>query len=170
MLFVAMIGLIAPHWSELLTVFVPPKGGGSEALVRNLARWGTRAAMICAAFVFTYWIANFNNREPTPIDGAWDVVRIEPQNLAAQAPKTIFFEYNRAHMAVLKDSHGSYRTHHFEVDASAHRIQMWETWRRKGDRIFDGISALADGELMLQGIWQDAGPLTLSLSRRSYGR
>jgi hypothetical protein len=166
LLFAAMIGLIAPQRKQLMTLFWPAKSGAPSAPTLNSLRWGARIAMLGVAFAFTYWAANFNNRAPTPIDGAWDVLQVQPQNLAAPTPKTIFFEYNRAHMAVFKDSDDNYKTHHFEVDPTRHGIQIWETWLRKGSQIFEGTYALAGPELMLEGSWQDAGVVTVRLSRR----
>jgi hypothetical protein len=67
--------------------------------------------MLTLTFSFTYWVANYTNRAPTPIDGSLDVVEVESQNLAARVPKAVFFEYNRAGMAVLQSSDGTYQTH-----------------------------------------------------------
>lgn len=166
LLFAAMIGLIAPQRGELLALFWPSRGAAADSTALITARWGVRVAMLAITFGFTYWVANFNNRNPTPIDGAWDVVQVEPQNLTTQVPKTIFFEYNRASMTVFKTSEGMYATHHFEVDSKSHQVQMWERWEGKGAEIFQGNYTLTDPELTLNGTWQGVGALILRLHRR----
>lgn len=45
--------------------------------------------------LYTVWVANVNNRAPTPIDGAWDVASATG---SADLPTAIFFEYNRAYL------------------------------------------------------------------------
>ena len=108
--------------------------------------------MIAMPAVFTYWGANYNNRLPTPIDGAWDVVSVSPQNEAsANAPTIIFFERNRAYMCVFKRRDGSYEQHHFEVDENKRTITIWDEWLRKGNKIFAGTYELSGDELRLSG-------------------
>ncbi len=88
--------------------------------------------MLGIACGFTYWAANYNNREPTPIDGAWDVAQAEPDLPEAMTSATIFFEHNRAYMTVFRMKGGSWQTHHFTVDATHSGIRIWERWLRKG--------------------------------------
>lgn len=167
LLLAGMVALIVPHKGELIALFWPAKSGVASSITLTSARWGVRIAMLASVFWFTYWVANFNNRDPTPIDGVWDVVQVEPQELAAQMPKTIFFEYNRASMTVFKTSDGKYTQHHFEVGRNTQRVQIWEAWEGKGSQIFDGHYTLADPELTLKGAWQNMGEITLRLHRRS---
>ena len=47
----------------------------------------------------------------------------------------MFFEYNRAYMAVFRSADGD-AVHHFEVDSS--RVRVWEDWLEKGPLIFEG--------------------------------
>jgi hypothetical protein len=171
LLLAGTVALIVPQRRELMALFWPIKSGAASSAALTSARWGVRLAMLALTFGFTYWVANFNNRAPTPIDGVWDVVQVEPQELAAaripKMPKTIFFEYNRAHMTVFKTSDGKYTQHHFEVDRNSQRIQIWETRLSKGSQIFDGHYTLAEAGLMLKGTWQDVGEIALRLHRRS---
>jgi hypothetical protein len=168
LLLAAMVGLIAPHRKEFTALFWPPTTGVSGSPSRLPAKWGVliTSTMLALTFSFTYWVANYNNRAPTPIDGSWDVVEVVPQNQAVRLPKSLFFEYNRASMAVFKTSDGEYQTHHFEVDPNTHQIRMWQKWLSKGNQIFAGTWKLADAELTLDGNWQDVGGIALRLHRR----
>jgi hypothetical protein len=47
------------------------------------------------------------------IDGAWDVVQVEPNAAGDGVPTSIFFEHNRAHLSVLKFKNGVYESRHF---------------------------------------------------------
>lgn len=156
LLLLAMLYLIAPHRKELMALFWPAPGAASKPAALAFSAWGVRAAMLALTFAFTYWTANFNNRAPTPIDGTWDVVGVEPATLTAQLPVALFFEYNRAHMAVFKTSGGNYQQRHFEVDRNNRRIGIWENWLTKGAQIFDGNYRLAGRDLSLSGTWQGA--------------
>jgi hypothetical protein len=49
-----------------------------------------------------YWLANFNDRAPTSIDGAWEVEGKHD----ATVPSWVSFEYNRAYMVVLRFADG----------------------------------------------------------------
>jgi hypothetical protein len=89
-----------------------------------------------AACGLTYWIAHYNNRAPTPIDGAWSVAT--PTGDASHPRVTrVFFEYNRAHLVVLRRSDGSDAWHHFEVTPDG-RVQIWKEWLAKGDLVMEG--------------------------------
>jgi hypothetical protein len=166
LLLLAMIGLIAPHTRELATVLLQPTSVAAQSTRMVAAKWAVRVAMLALACGFTYQVANYNNRLPTPMDGVWDVVEVEPQSAAAQLPKTIFFEYNRAYMAVFKTSDGKYTTHHFEIDAHGREMRLWEAWLQKGRQIFDGHYTLSDRDLSLIGTWENLSAVSLRLQRR----
>ncbi|MDE2804018.1 MAG: hypothetical protein OXN18_02615 [Gemmatimonadota bacterium] len=93
-------------------------------------------AVLAGAWGFGYWAANYNNREPTPIDGVWTVedrgATVESDGARLQR---VFFEYNRSHMAVFRFADRD-AVHHFEVDA--HQVRVWEEWREMGRLIYDG--------------------------------
>jgi hypothetical protein len=166
LLLAGVLYLIAPHRKELVGLFLPATPDTTRSPGREISKWGVRFAMVALACGFTYWVANFSNRAPTPIDGAWDLVSVEPADLTAQLPVTLFFEYNRAYWAVFKTAAGDYQQHHFEVDRVKHRLGMWETWLTKGAQIFDGTYALAGNELTLNGAWQGSGNVVLQLRAR----
>jgi len=122
--------------------------------------------MIVAPAVFTYRVANYGNRLPTPIDGAWDVVSAS-QNIVPGDLAEIFFERNRAWMCVFKRKDGSYLQHHFEVDPNKETLTIWEQWREKGNKIFEGIYRLSGDELRVSGKFdKNAEYSTLILRRR----
>lgn len=161
--------LIAPRAKDLWKLFfTTPVHTSPSPFLSKLAGWFTRVALLGLACGFTYWVANFNNRAPTPIDGAWTVKAVEPASAARHLPSDLFFEYNRAHMAVFKYGAGSYETHHFEAGTNGSEIKMWERWLSKGDEIFSGSYARNGTELKLTGQWNMVGPVTLTLGRLSH--
>ncbi len=61
--------LVDLFWSRQNAVFPEPlQGSGLRAL-----RVAVRALVIAVPLLGTYYIANYNNRRPTPIDGRWKV-------------------------------------------------------------------------------------------------
>lgn len=98
-----------------------------------------------------YWLANFNNRAPTAIDGAWYASRIEPANAAL--PDWIYFEYNRAHLAVFHFPDGRYVSHDFRVDAKNHELTISQQWLIPGSDIFKGTWKRQGDTMRLNGSW-----------------
>lgn len=100
-------------------------------------------AVLAGAWGFGYWAANYNNREPTPIDGVWAEEDLGPtvesdatvESDGARLQR-VFFEYNRAWMAVFRFEDGDV-VHHFEVDTD-NRVRVWEEWKEKGPLIYEG--------------------------------
>ena len=82
-------------------------------------------------------MANDNDHAPTPIDGTWAVVSGATE---AQPWRQVLFEYNRAHLAVVRDVNRRDRMHHFEAD-EARVVRVWEPWLRKGNLIMRGRMA-----------------------------
>ncbi len=116
-----------------------------------------RALLLALPAAFAYYIANYNNRVPTPLDGVWRVVEASGAG-SAELPTDIYFERNRAFLAVFRYGDRWSRNHHFEVDADAGRLRIWERWMSKGPVLFDGAYRLAaDGRLATSGIMGEAG-------------
>lgn len=144
----------------------------SFGLLSGRARiWAAAAqvAVLAAMIAFTahegYWLANFNNRAPTPIDGAWHVVRSEPSS--AQLPAWIYFEYNRAHMAVFQFPDGTFVRHDFRVDPGAKTLKIAQQWLNPwSPLIFQGTWKRAGASMTVQGMWAGADPVQLTLERR----
>jgi len=116
-----------------------------------------RALLLALAAAFTYYVANHTNRLPTPLDGVWRVVEAS-SNGGAELPTDIYFERNRAFMAVFRYGDRWSRDHHFEVDPDAGRLQIWERWLSKGPVLFDATYRIAaDGRLAVSGVMGEAG-------------
>jgi hypothetical protein len=166
LLLMVMLWIIGSHWEDLRSLFfretTPP-----IQRARGTIQWILRLSMLALAWAFTYWVANFNNRLPTPVDGAWDVIRVVPPGEAAAIPQTFFFEYNRAHLVIFKTATAN-QSHHFEVEDR--RIRMWQTWLRKGEQIFDGRYSLDGSRLKLEGGFGQAGNVEIDLERRHVPR
>ena len=129
-----LLYLIRPQMRQLLAV----------VFVRHESTRAARVATVCGvvlagalAFSSTYWIANFNNRFPTEIDGTWDVVGEQTEGISK-----VFFERNRAYWVAFMDEDGTLRDHHFEIDDG--RLQIWQEWLTKGELLAQGELTDAD--------------------------
>ena len=144
--------LLRAHGRELYQVlWVTPRrlySGKPARGAAGIAAWSVRAAMVVAAFLFTYWLANFNNRAPTPLDGKWKVVKAGSM-LPEGGPTMVFFEHNRAFLCVFKLADGSYHQHHFEVDPRRRSIGIWDRWLSKGTQLFAGHYDIQGSRLVL---------------------
>lgn len=151
-----LISIASFHKDELIDLFWGKQNDVSspERKRRSIlfAKIITRSFIIILPVILTYFIANYNNRKPTPIDGRWKVERSEPVVSLGQNPLNyVYFERNRAYMCVFKFGAGTWMTHHFEVDEQTGKLEIWQYWLRKGERIFTGRYQLDDGKLTLTG-------------------
>lgn len=127
-----LLYMLSPHardlWREL-TVREEgrPGPGGWRA-------WTARVALVLGAAGFTWWVANVNNRSPTPLDGVWSPT--SGTSTSMRHVETVFFERNRAFMAVVKDTAGGYLRRHFEVEGET--VRIWERWLEKGELLYRG--------------------------------
>jgi len=166
----ALLGILSFHKQELVEVFWSKQNSAfpdpsSKSLV--FVKYAVCALMIVAPAIFTYRVANYGNRLPTPIDGAWEVTSVSPQNAVTGDLADIFFERNRAWMCVFKRKDGSYMQHHFELDTNKKTLTIWERWLQKGNKIFEGTYELADDELRIKGKFdKTTEDSTLILRRR----
>lgn len=168
LLLCVVLGLLAGHARDLVDLFWTRQQvqRGMSFRGASATRWALRAALVIAAFGFTYWVANHNNRYPTPIDGAWEVVRVEPSDGAEKIPQRIYFEYNRAFLCVFRFRDGSSASHHFEANPSGSTLGIWKQWLRKGAAIFEGSYTLEGARLSLSGEMASVGKVVLVLERR----
>jgi len=67
--------------------------------------------------------------------------------------ETIFFERNRAHLAVFKESAGRYIMQQNEVNARRDDVTIWEEWLDKGTQHYSGTYNTDTGQM-----WLDPGP------------
>ena len=168
----ALIIILRFHKAELLEIFwskqnslFPPE---PSAKFKVYGKYALRALMIVIPAIFTYWVANYNNRLPTPIDGAWEMVETSPHNneSTGNAPAAIFFERNRAYLCVFKRRDGSYEWHHFEIDSDKRRLTIWEQWLQKGAQIFDGTYEMSGNQLRLNGKFANSADESMFVMRK----
>jgi hypothetical protein len=167
----ALIIILALHKDELVEVFWRKQNSlfalGPSAKLKQYGAYALRVLMIVIPAIFTYWVANYNNRFPTPIDGAWTVVEKSPHNDSSSNELTaMFFERNRAYLCVFKRKDGTYEWHHFEIDSIKRTIRMWDQWLQKGAQIFDGTYEISDDGLRLRGRFANSSAESLLVLRR----
>lgn len=164
----ALLVILSAYRNALLALFWRREEPGSTKRSdrRGLAAWAARVGMVVFAAGLTYWAANYNNRDPTPLDGTWQVTAASGFEPVA-APSRIYFEHNRAYMVVFRYP-DSTATHHFEVDPRRRSIGIWNTWLRKDARLFTGTYVLAGNRARLAGRYAGAPrPVALDLLRVS---
>lgn len=166
LMWVCLLAMLRYYREPLLRLFrdaAPPGTFATHA--RRLGSWGVRLGMVLVTGVFIYWVANYNNRSPTPIDGTWDLVAEEGGGAGADQPQRIYFEHNRAHLVIFRFQDHS-TAHHFEVDPTSGTIAMWDQWLQKGPALFQGTYRLDGERLELRGRFADEpGEVNLRLRR-----
>jgi hypothetical protein len=160
LLLAGLLVLVAPHTGRLLDLARVDTDIASQS--RRRLAWVARVAMVSFAFGATWWIANFNNRRPTPVDGVWDVVAAEG---AAADLERVYFERNRAFMAVFRDVDGAFVQRHFEVD-DAGGVRVWSDWLQRGELLYEG-ALQDDGTVRLASA--DPAAAQFTLTRRAAG-
>lgn len=171
LLLAAMLAIIlAAHRRELYDIFWRWQNIPFPALPASrpqvIGTYALRLALIALPALLTYQIANTNNRAPTPIDGIWDVAVASAA--PADAPTVVFFEYNRAHMAVFKGRDNTYATHHFEMQNGGEAVTIWQQWLRKGDVLYRGQYDRTAQRITLQPASSaNGGQGTITLQRRA---
>ncbi len=106
--------LIETFWTGQNSLFPVDKKRSSPRIAKIL---------ICALIVLippscTYYIANYNNRFPTVLDGRWRVDNFSAPITDGDKPLTkIYFERNRAHMSVFRFGDDEWTQHHFEINS-----------------------------------------------------
>jgi hypothetical protein len=137
-----VVPVVVPHVGRLRDALLLPAGRTPHLTA------GSLGAIVILAFAFTFWIANYNNRLPTKIDGVWSVMAGPNGPGTTPAWRHVFFERNRAHWVTLRPPKGKDEQHHFEMDRQGH-IQVWERWLKKGT-------------LLMQGQYRDDGRIELT--------
>ena len=135
---ICLIVVIRPHARRINRAVLLDFDSSRRSTV---VRGATVVAALAAAWGFTYWAANYNNRSPTPIDGVWSVQG------GSGSIERVFFEYNRAGMAVFRSVDGD-AIHHFEVDSDG-AVRVWEEWLEKGPLIYEG-EIVGEGRIELR--------------------
>jgi hypothetical protein len=155
--------LIETFWTRQNSLFPIDKKRSSLRIAKIL---------ICALIVLippgcTYYIANYNNRVPTVLDGKWQVVNSSVSITDSDKPLTkIYFERNRAHMTVFRFGDDKWIEHHFEINPQTNEIYFWDKWLTKGNAIFSGQYELQNNRLVLKGQLQPTNqPITVELQK-----
>ena len=124
---VCLVIVVRPHARRLAEAVLLKIDSSRRAMV---LRGAAVVGVLAGAWGFSYWAANYNNRSPTPIDGVWAVED------GSEQLERVFFEYNRAGMAVFRFDDGD-TVHHFEID-SIGQVRVWRQWLQKGPLIYQG--------------------------------
>ena len=164
-----LLFIVWQHRSELVRLFWSAQNtlypAGRNVTGKRALTWSVRGLVVLLPAVFTYWVANYNNRHPTAIDGAWEVEEVQGVADTVPFPERIYFEHNRAHMSVFAFMDIT-ETHHFEVDENRETLDIWEQWLQKGDKVFSGTYNLTQNGLELHGTFEAASdPVRVELVR-----
>lgn len=117
------LAIVLPERRRLLQVILRPGSDGND-------RW--RGAALAVLLIGSTWIARWGRDQAegiTAIDGTWAVVR------TGGVPSTwdrIFFERERAEMAVFRDTVGTDAIDRFRID-SIGRIEVWQDYYASED-------------------------------------
>ncbi len=145
------------HWQDLVDLFWtqqnPVYGESSKKTAVVTGKMMLKAFILIFSFIATYYLANFSNRSPTPIDGTWDVVLFTPEPDNRQVPERIYFEFNRAYQARFRYSESFSDPLHFTVDSENYSLKIWDTWLDKETKLFDGTYKLNNDTLKIRGIF-----------------
>lgn len=170
-----LAGIVWRHKDQLRAVFLPERNPVyATSPIRRRHHLGIKvtgvALLLLLPATYTWRVANYNNRAPTPIDGTWSVVSGTHRPPSVGQPlDRIYFEYNRAYMVVFRYG-DEWREHHFEVDPGADpdtgAIRMWERWLAKGDELFTGTYTRERDRLTLRGTFRTYSDPTELLLRR----
>lgn len=140
--------LIELFWTRQNSVFPDAKNG-------FLARAARTFAVVLIILIppgCTYYIAHYNNRVPTELDGKWQIVNSSaPITEGAQPLTKIYFERNRARLVVFRFGENKWTEHHFETNPQTRQINIWEKWLNKEKEVFAGQYELAGDKLSLKG-------------------
>lgn len=160
--------VVATHRADLIRVFWPARPPGETTNRRRIAvKVAAQVAALTVAFAGTYWIANDNNRAPTPLDGAWQVEAGTYQPTDSGHPlDRLYFEYNRAGLVVFRCGE-QWIWHDFEVDPGRKELRVRQVWLRKDTPLlFSGTYTFANDRLTIRGTADGSpAPVELSLAR-----
>lgn len=147
--------IISFHRQELVDLFWTRQNSAFPERprhARRALRLCARALVLVFPALFTYYVANYNNRAPTPIDGRWKVLDSPaPVSLGGEPLTYVYFERNRAYMCVFRFGAGVWQEHHFEADAQTGRLVVWEKWLVKGGQVFAGKFERSGDRLIIDG-------------------
>lgn len=141
-----LIRVVAAHIGRLSNLLLPPPA--ERTRTNRIVKLLLCTAIVMIPPVWTYHLANYNNRHPTPIDGTWAVSSIADG--VSQPPTHVYFERNRAYMCVFRYGTTT-STHHFEYEPGRSRVTIWNSWLTKGSLLFEGTHRPAASTIELVG-------------------
>jgi hypothetical protein len=164
---IALVVVVGFHAKEIYEFWLRL---GCKAEFFSRWRWlilAGQIVVVCGMIAYTthqgYWLANVNNRAPTPIDGAWHVTRAQPE--ATDLPDWIYFEYNRAFMTVFHYQSGKSDFHDFRVNEKDHTLIISKRWLTPGSDIFKGTWERKGDTMTLTGSWANHAQTAMTLER-----
>mgnify|MGYP006892764468 FL=1 len=164
----ALLIVLAFHAADLYRFFMRKRD--DLALLARLRPWilGFQIIIVAGMLGYTaheaYWEANVNNRAPSPIDGAWRLVKAQPES--AKLPSWIYFEYNRAHMVVFRFPNGKSEMHDFRADPRTKTLNISREWLSPGSDVFEGSWERDGDTLRVHGTWGNAAPVDMIFERK----
>jgi hypothetical protein len=109
----------------------------AESWRHTAIRLAIIGVLLVGSYTFNAYLGTSETRDPTPVDGVWSVVEDTRPVDSGKQFRHVFFELNRAWMAVFRDTAGGDERRHFDVDAAG-VIRIWQVWRSKGDLLMEG--------------------------------
>ena len=144
---IGLAAIVGPHVDRLLNAVL------LEKTRIGLGRIAVVVSIVVAAAGFNWWIRHRVVESPTPLDGIWIEAATHSE------PTTVFFEKNRAHLAVFRAPGQRDLERHFEVDDQG-VVRIWTVWLRKDRLLLEG-RLNSRNELELQSRAPDAPAITL---------
>lgn len=140
-------------------------GWNPSSVYGRATKYAVRALVVMVPFLLTYTVIYHNTILHTPLDGGWQVLESRGTGEEESMPERIYFEYNRAYLAVFRYGEKMDRNH-FEVDNGDNSLRIWEEWLEKEEQLFSGRYELLGDTLRLTGSWRESGDsLSLTLLR-----
>ena len=161
--------LLIMHGQELVEFFWRRQNRLFPSPGRRFAttKWIVRITLILFTAVGAYWTANYNNRNPTILDGVWDVVKVVPPLASQKIPSMIFFERNRAGLCVFKFADGTYQSHNFELDGETNVLRIWQDRSHNGPAILEAKCEISPHHVLLDGkVLGNDDRVTIQLQKR----
>lgn len=141
-----LIRVVSAHIGPLSHLLLPPPAG--QTRTHRIVKLLLCTVIVTIPPVWTYHVANYNNRLPTPIDGTWAVSSTTGR--VSRAPTHVYFERNRAYLCVFRYGTAT-STHHFEYESGQSRVAIWNSWLTKGPLLFEGTYRPAASTIELVG-------------------
>jgi hypothetical protein len=165
---IALLFVLAFHAQDIHRFLMQKRDSLALLLKENRPMVAVQFIVVASMIGYTahkaHWIANVNNRAPTPIDGAWHLTQTQPTR--PDLPQWFYFEYNRAHMVVFDYSDGKSETHDFRVDPRTKTLNIAREWLMPGSDVFKGTWERDGDTLHIRGTWGNTATVDMTLQRK----